>query len=75
MRLRIPAALVFTLTASCGEDRDPPPPPPDATVMLDGQVVCNNYCIDEHGGPCNGEPTCVDADGRCPAGCLPEPIS
>jgi hypothetical protein len=72
MRLRIPAALVFTLTASCGEEGSPPPT--DATAKLDGQVVCQQYCIDQQGGACNGEPTCVDANGECPAGCLPEPV-
>lgn len=73
MRLRIPAALVFTLTASCGDDGTPQPQPTDATVS-DGSVVCQQYCIDQQGGPCNGEPTCVDSQGECPTGCLPEPV-
>ncbi|HVK84363.1 MAG TPA: hypothetical protein VM513_09660 [Kofleriaceae bacterium] len=74
MRLRVPAALVFTLTASCGDD-GAPQPPVDAPAFIDG-VVCVQYCITDTGSRvCNGQTVCVDSNNECPSGCMPEPVA
>ena len=75
MKLRIPAALVVSVIASCGDAKhavtdagvDVAVCAIDATTPDAGNCF---PCGDLNGGSaCNG--TCVDPCGNCPPGCVP----
>jgi len=71
MKLRIPAALVVSVIASCGDNN---PQKIDAqTCAIDAPKPDSGVCIpcgDPNGGSaCDG--TCVDGCFQCPPGCEP----
>jgi hypothetical protein len=70
MKLRVPAVLVATAIASCGDNR---PKKIDAAVCaIDAPAGDAGFCI-----PCGDVMTgsdchaCVDPCGNCPPGCEP----